>query len=446
MSYPKGEQPSRWTAVLSPITTVHSSEVGKVLLITLNFFILFTAYYMIKPIREGLILSMDSGAEIKSYAGGIQALAFMFLVPIYGVLASLFSGRGILIFVYIFVASTLLIFMALGMAGLPYIGVVFFLWVGMFNLLVISQTWSLCNDMYKEEQGKRLFPLIALGTNLGAVFGSQILSTQIHTLGLFWPMAIAAGLLFVCAVIVRLTVPDDFPAAKRLPLSQESPWKRLLGGFSLIAANRYLMLVALLILIINFVNTTSEYMLGKLVADHFKSQAALGLIAEADVGILIGAFFSRFFFWMNIIVVVLQLFLVSRIIRVLGPQTALFALPILALLSYSLILIIPILSIVMMVKLVENSTDYSLNNTAREMLFLPLTRVEKYKAKFATDTFFWRGGDALSSVAVAIMSSILGLGISAFAGLNAVVVLVWIVLVRRISIRQKAVLSESLKP
>jgi AAA family ATP:ADP antiporter len=435
MSDHSASKPGALTSVLSLVTNIKKGEAKRALALTLNFFLLFTAYYTIKPIREALILSLENGAEIKSNASGYQALAFMVIVPLYSALASRFSGRGILIFIYLFLTSNLLAFIYLSTISFQYLGVLFFLWVGMFNLLTISQTWSLCNDIYTEEQGKRLFPLIAFGAASGAVFGPLVFGSFTSSDNLTWPMVIAAVLLGTCSVLVRFATPVE--TAKRLPVSFGSTWKRISGGFGLVFTNRYLVLIAFLILIINLVNTNSEYMLGKLVAEHAKEQVAAGLAEGATVKMLIGSFFGRFFFWVNVIVLVMQLFVVSRIVKHFGVHAALFALPILALLSYSIILILPILPIIRVVKIMENATDYSLNNTSREILFLPLSRNEKYKAKIAIDTFFWRGGDALSNVAVRIITGIFGLGITAFAGLNAVLVIVWLFIVYRIMAYRK---------
>jgi AAA family ATP:ADP antiporter len=435
MSDHSDPKPGTLTGILSLVTNIKQGEAKRALALTLNFFLLFTAYYTIKPIREALILSLENGAELKSHASGYQALAFMVIVPLYGALASRFSGRGILLFVYLFLTSNLFVFMYLNAIAFPYLGLLFFVWVGIFNLLTISQTWSLCNDIYTEEQGKRLFPLIAFGAASGAVFGPLVFGSFTSSDNLLWPMLIAAVLLITCSVLVRLTTPTE--TAKRLPQSLGSTWKRMSGGFGLVFTNRYLVLIAFLVLIINLVNTNSEYMLGKLVAEHAKEQVAAGLADGATVKMLIGSFFGRFFFWVNLIVLIMQLFVVSRVVRHFGVHAALFALPILALLSYSIILILPILPIIRVVKIMENATDYSLNNTAREILFLPLSRDEKYKAKMAIDTFFWRGGDALSNVAVRIITGIFGLGITAFAGLNAVLVIVWLFIVYRIMIYRK---------
>lgn len=443
MTDPEEANPLGPSRILAPITTVHRGEARRALLLTLNFFLLFTAYYMLKPVRESLILSLQRGAEIKSYTSGLQAIAFAFIVPIYSKIAGRFSGRGLLTAVYLFLASNLVIFIALSTIEFEYLGIVYFVWVGMFNLFSISQTWSLCSDIYSPGQGKRLFPLIALGASSGAVFGSLVLGSLIKTKGVYWPLSIAAAILCLCSVLVFATAPKTSPIGNSD--DSDSFWRRLSGGMGIVAGNRYITYVALLILVANMVNTTSEYMLGKLVAEYAQDQASTGAISAESIPIVIGAFYARFYFWISILTLLLQLFIVSRVIRRFGIEAALFAVPLIAFFSYTIILITPILAVIRIVKIIENATNYSINNTARELLFLPLGREEKYKAKFAVDTFFWRGGDTLSGGAVFLMSGVMGLGIVAFAGINAVLVLFWMLIVRRISTSRRDLIKRELK-
>jgi ATP:ADP antiporter, AAA family len=432
--------------ILRPITLVRPDEVTRVLLFTLNFFLLFTSYYMLKPIRESLILSLSGGAEIKSFVSAIQAVTFIALVPIYSALVNRFSGRQVLVFIYVFLALNLLVFIGLGIAEFQYLGIAFFIWLGMYNLLIVSQTWSLCSDIYSPEQGKRLFPLLACGPACGGAFGSLVLVSEIRSHGVFGPMAVAAGLLLACAVLVYFITPklDSIAAKPSSPPAQKSSFKDLLGGLDLVFSNQYVLLVAGLVLIINFVNTTSEYMMGKLVAEHLREQIATGMVAGQSLSELIGIFYGKFYFWVNTLELFLQLFVVSRVVRIFGVRAALLALPILALCSYSLIFFFPFLAFLRLVKIAENGSNYSLNNTAREILFLPLTREEKYKAKFAVDTCFWRAGDALSGLSVLIIATLLGLGITVFAAMNIVLVAIWIFLVIRIARKRKKLLNPTI--
>ncbi len=427
-------------SVLSIITEIKREEIRPVLLLTCNFFVLFTAYYVVKPIREGLILSMSGGAELKSSATALQALAFILIVPLYSVLTRRFSGRGIIAFVYLFMAANLLGLMVLGLMRFHYLGVVFYLWVGVFNVLTVSQTWSLCNQLHTPENGKRTFALIAFGATSGAALGSLVLRSLIPVIGLFWPMAVAAALLVVSAVILWKGL-ASLDRATRFPLTpkeaEQGGLRRLLGGLWLVFTNRYIALIAALILVSNLINTNSEYMLGKLVRDHFSAQMAAGQAGGASLEALIGDFYARFFFWVNIIVLVSQALLVSRVIKHAGLGAALVFMPILALFSYTLVVFMPLLAVLRIVKIVENATDYSLHNTAREILFLPLSVEEKFRAKLAADTVFRRSGDALSRPAVYLIVERLGYGIAAFAGLNIALVVLWIALVWRIAVHHR---------
>ena len=126
----------------------------------------------------------------------------------------------------------------------------------------------------------------------------------------------------------------------------------------------------------------------------------------------------------NLVGFLLQLFVTSRVIRFMGVRGALFILPVLALVNYSIIAVAPILAVVRIGKILENSTDYSIQNTLRQALFLPTSREAKYKAKAAIDTFFTRAGDVVSA-------GFVGLGqatgsVPVFAGLNVGLTAVWL--------------------
>lgn len=436
----QGVNPSPLQRVVSIVTDIRRDEMRAALLLAFNFFVLFTAYYLVKPLREGLILSMNGGAELKSSATAMQALIFVLIVPFYSALTRRFSGRGMLAFVYLFMAANLLVLMGLGLMGFHYLGVVFYLWVGLFNVLTISQTWSLGTQLHTPEQGKRVFPLIAFGATSGAAFGSMVLKSIIPVMGLFWPMAIAAGLLVVSAAslffgFARVNTAVTFPLT---PVDTEPGGiKQLLGGLWLVISNRYIALIAGLILVSNLINTNSEYMLGKLVADYFREQMAAGNTGDASLGALIGGFYAEFFIWVNLAVLVSQALLVSRIIKHAGIGLSLVLMPILALFSYTLVVIMPILAVIRVIKVIENATDYSLHNTVREILFLPLTVEQKYRAKLAADTVFRRGGDALSRPAVFLIIEYWGCGIAAFAGLNIALVVIWLAIVWRIGVHHR---------
>ena len=184
--------------------------------------------------------------------------------------------------------------------------------------------------------------------------------------------------------------------------------------------------MALVILLLNWVNSAGEYILSSIVKHAAEAEVAAGRIGPGDQGRFIGAFFADYFQVVNIAGMVLQLFLVSRIVKFLGVPAALCILPVVALVSYGTAALIPSLAIMRWVKTAENSFDYSLMNTVRHMLFLPTTREEKYKAKQAIDTFVVRSGDVLAAGTVYLGTQVFTLGVSQFALVNVVLVLAWI--------------------
>ena len=141
--------------VLSIFTKVKAGEGVSALLLALNVFLLLGSYYLLKTVREPLILT-EAGAEIKSYAAAGQALLLLFVIPAYGAIAGRVNRVRLITWVTLFFVSNLAIFYVLGQAGL-HVGVAFFLWIGIFNVLVVAQFWAFANDVFTEEH-----PLMSL--------------------------------------------------------------------------------------------------------------------------------------------------------------------------------------------------------------------------------------------------------------------------------------------
>jgi AAA family ATP:ADP antiporter len=193
----------------------------------------------------------------------------------------------------------------------------------------------------------------------------------------------------------------------------------------MVLKDRYLLLVALLVLILNLVNTGGEFVLGKLVVNEATRQALTAADPVAFKQAFIGRFYGEYFTIVSLLGLLLQMFLVSRLFRWIGVRGALFVLPCLALGGYALIAVIPLLSIIRVAKVVENSCDYSIQNTARHALFLPTSREAKYKAKQAIDTFFWRAGD-VAQAGIVMLGAQLAFGVREYAAINVGFVLLWL--------------------
>jgi len=193
------DRPTVLVRVLRLFAPVRQGEGGTVLLMALNVFLLLTAYYIIKPVREALILS-EWGAEAKIYASAGQALLLLGVIPLYSRLADRMNVRRLISTVLVFFAVCLVAFYLLAMANVR-LGIPFYLWVGIFNMMVVAQFWSFANDYYTEEQGKRLFAIIGFGMSAGAVFGGFITKKLINPLGLYQLMLLSAALLIVSLLL-----------------------------------------------------------------------------------------------------------------------------------------------------------------------------------------------------------------------------------------------------
>jgi AAA family ATP:ADP antiporter len=361
-----------------------------------------------------------------------MAVVLVALVPAYGKLASRVDRMRLIGVVSSIFVANLVIFYLLGRLGVPHLGIAFFVWVGIFNLMIIAQFWSFANDVYSREEGERLFGLVAFGASLGAILGGRAANLLFHTLGAYNLLLLAAVLLAASVLLTAAVNRIESRAhdarsrdAAVAPLGRE-------GGFSLVLSNRYLLYIALLALVLNIVNTNGEYILGKTLseaADRLIAGGATGGLAPAEFKRdFIGTYYAGFFTWVNTVGAVVQLFVVSRLMQKVGVRAVLFVLPLIALGGYTLLLMAPVIGYIRAVKIAENSTEYSLQNTARHALFLPTSREAKYKAKSAIDTFFVRAGDVLSAGAVFAVTT-LALTTRTIAAINLVLVLVWILLV-----------------
>jgi ATP:ADP antiporter, AAA family len=407
---------------LSIFADVRAGEGLAALLLMFNVLLLLGSYYLLKTAREPLILT-EGGSSVKSYSSAAQAVLLMAVVPLYSFVSARVNRLKLVVGLTLFFASHLLAFQALGFGGVR-IGVAFYIWVGIFNLFVVSQFWSFANDLYTESQGKRLFPMIGIGASVGAVAGAQVAGWLFKTFQLspYSLMNIAAGVLALCAALVYAANRVETSRGEQVMNRHANQAIKGENGFRLVFASRYLRWIALLIVLLNVVNTTGEFLLGSMVE---REAQRLHSGDQASMRTYIGAFYGEYFFWVNLLGLLVQSLAVSRIFDTIGVRGALLILPCLALSSYSAMAMAPLLGVIRWAKTLENAIDYSLQNTVRQALFLPASRAEKYKAKAAIDTFFVRFGDVLQAGIVKVGGE-LAIGFAGFAWLNVALTVTWL--------------------
>ena len=259
---------------LNLFTVVRPGEAKTALLLALNVFMILMAYYILKTVREGLILG-EGSAELKSYLSAGQVVLLAFVVPYYGRLVAKFPRMKLINVVTIFFILCPPVFYLLAQFGIP-LGIIYFVWIGIFNLMVVAQFWSFANDVYSKEEGERLLVIVGLGASLGAVAGAAVADRLIEPFGVLQLMLIGAGVLALQLLLTNYI--DRVERGRRTP---EPRAKKVSGApaqnaFAMVFKTRYLLLMALMILLINWINTTGEYILGSIVKEQASAMVAGG--------------------------------------------------------------------------------------------------------------------------------------------------------------------------
>jgi AAA family ATP:ADP antiporter len=341
------------------------------------------------------------------------------VVNAYSALARRVGRQALIATVYLFFASNLVVFAVLARANVV-IGVPFFLWVGVFNMTAVSQFWSLAADVYTPEQGKRLFAVLGIGSSVGAVAGARV-AKSLAALGPAMLMTVAAALLVVCAgLFAWVGAREGSPGRKADESHHEEPLVHDHAA-GVLARDKYLLLIAALTLLLNWVRSNGDYLLDRTLLSGLPEAKSRGI----DPSTFVTSFKANYFEWVNLTGVLLQLFAVSRIMKRLGVRSALLFLPAVAFFEYGTFLVTPILSIFTVAKVAESSLEYSLQNTARQALFLVSSRVEKYVGKTVVDTVVVRAGDALTALLV-YAGSRAAVSMRVFAAFNLMLISVWI--------------------
>ncbi len=441
----------KWTLAdrfLKIFSDVRPGEAATALILLFDIFLLLTSYYIIKVVRDPLVLVSAEqdlqillnanlpewliriirerdfqGPQLKAVGAVCQALLLIGFIPLYSWFASKVKRVYFLTGVTAFFISNILLFYFLSLAKVPFLGLFFYVWVGIFNVSMIAQFWSFANDLYTKSEGDRLFPVIVIGQTAGAPVGALIAGRL-----KYWPpfqtILLTAGLLAVFLLLSLVVHFRETRTAKERPEvvpAKFEPMKRG-SGFKFVLKNPYVLLIGFLLLSLNTVNTTGEFILSDFIM--IKARA----ISPDNMNPVVQGFYGNFNLWMSLAALLLQAFLVSRIVKYTGIKGVILLLPLLAFGVYGVIGLGAGLAIVKWLKIAENATDYSVMNTGRAMLWLPTAREEKYKAKQTVDTFFVRFGDLAAAIIFITGTTVLGLGVTRVAGFNLLIVGVWLLL------------------
>lgn len=377
---------------------VNEGEWPALLLSVAYFFLLLLSYFMLRPVRDAM--GIARGTDDLPWLMSATLIAMLAVNPLYWWLVARMPRRTFIPAAYRVFGASLVIFYLLWMC-MPEqrtrIGHVFFVWLSVLNLLVVSIFWSFMADMFRTDQAKRLFGFVAVGGTLGAVCGAYATGRLVGGFELgSWPIKVEPiSMLLIAIVPLELavqcvkrlsrltgsaTVAD---AVVRLPPREPGPgiWQ----GIQLIAGSRYLMMIASYVMIYAITLTILYLEVNKAIERTYPDPAAR---TEA---------FADLDFWSQIATLLLQVFVTSRVIRSVGVGTTLAILPAVTLLGFAAMLLHPAVWVVFLFRVVRHSTHHAFDKPAREILFTRLGADEKYKSKAFIDTFIYRTGDQLGA-------------------------------------------------
>ena len=427
-------------------TEVRPGEGLTAVIMFANVFLILCAYYLVKPLRDGWIavspIKGFSSVEVKACTSFAQSVALIGAMALYARLATRLPRRELITRTTVFCISSLLVFWMLYHAQIAIAAIAFYIWVGILGMFVVSQFWAFAADLYPDERGRRIMPMIAIGGAAGAVAGSLGTEAVVRsnvldssTLLLLANIPLLASIALTALADARgPTGQGSHPPGPRPPaVPTATDGGKHIGVFALVSGNRYLLAVAGITLLTNWVITNGDNLLFLNVQNTLATDlAARGGVDAAAMQVLvregITAFYGSFFFWVNLCALGLQAFVASRLLKYGGFGATLLLLPVIALFSQSAMAIVPLLLVVRVMKTAERSTANSVNNTAQQVLWLPTTTEMKYKAKPAIDSFFVRVGDGLAALTVLFGLRVYGLETRSLFAFNVVLVVLWFLL------------------
>jgi AAA family ATP:ADP antiporter len=394
---------------MKSLTGVRRGELAPVGLLSLYLFLVVTSYYVIKPVRNSLFIER-LGADNLPYVYIATALFVGVIIAFYSRYADRVGRQALILGTIAFLVANLIFFWWLLRAGTLLTSGAFYIWAKLYPLLLVSQFWLLANELFTTAQAKRTFGLVGAGGILGGIAGSAIAGSFAAMVGSENLLLVSAGILGLCAVVLTVIDRVTEPVRPRPAVSRDRP---PVSAWGLLRESDHLRTIALILGLTVVVSTIVDWQFNKAIEFFVPGEDAKT------------AFFGRFFVFLNIASVAIQLLLTSLVLRVFGLGLALLLLPV-GLLTGSIgIIIHPGLWTAALAKGAEGSLRYSLDQSTRELLFLPLPTELKYRGKPLVDMVVYRGGTGLAGVIVLVATSVFSFGLREMAILASVLVALW---------------------
>jgi AAA family ATP:ADP antiporter len=379
---------SPWAARirLTDLLKVERQEAPVVAAGAAMFFLLFTGYFMLRPVRE--TMGIAGGVENLQWLFTGTFVATLLALPLFGWIASKVRRRHILAWTFAFFALNLVGF-AVGFVRDPdniWMARTFYVWLSVFNLLAISLAWSVLADLLAASEAKRLFAMIAGGASLGGLTGPILGTLLVAPIGHAGLLVLSAILLILSAVAAMWL--HRWRDRNPLPVEEIAPRNEPLGGHpfagaTAVARSGYLAAIALFVVLLAIVSTFLYFEQARLVAETFPDRTR-----QTQVFGMIDTFVQT-------CTILIQIFLTGRIADRFGIGVLLVTVPLVMAAGFLWLAVAPVFAVLAVIMIARRVGEYALVRPGREMLYTVAEPEEKYKAKNFIDTVVYRGGDAV---------------------------------------------------
>jgi AAA family ATP:ADP antiporter len=417
-------------SLLLKFVSARDDELAPMLWATAYGFAIQWSYYILRAVRDEISAADRGNLQI---LWTVVFLVMLVAVPAYSWTTTRFT-RGVFVPLAnrFFILNLVLFYLALALlpeGARPWIDRAFYVWASVFALFVVTVFWGFMADIFKNEQGRRLFGFIAVGSSLGGMLGSKLTASLVESLPAFTLLLVACVPLEVASWCVgvlhrRFGGGSDTTQAANRPIGG-SAW----SGIRVVFNSPYLLGIAGFIALMTYASTVMYFLQADLIGAAIQDRAARTVL------------FARIDFWANGLTLVLQAYFAARIIRWFGVGITLAALPVVAGLGFGWLGAAPLLGVFVVLQVIDRGVRYGLAKPAREILWTVVSREEKYKSKAFLDAAVYRGGDLVSVWAYAGMTAV-GLSVSAIALTAVPLAAVWAVVGFRLGRRQETLARE----
>lgn len=408
--------PSPFARFLSSLAPIEPNETRAVVAAFFLFFFMWAGYFAVRPVREtiGTLIGREQLANLWIVTWVVSLL----IIPLYGIVVARFRRSVFLPWTYGLVAVVLAgIGVALqGDQVNMLIGKFFYVFISVVNLFLISMFWSFLLELFEKEQTKRLFGVIAAGGSAGALAGPLVSDLSVSAIGNSGVLFLGAAMFVAAIFCQRLLLGIWTERASAANAAEDRPiGGNLFGGVTLILRSPYILAIAAYVVMISTVNTLLYFEQLRLVEITFADTTERTRV------------FARLDWIVQGLTVLSQIFLTGRIAKRFGVIALVTFVPIIMVGGFLALAVSGTFAVLAFVFVLRRACEYAFVRPGREMLWSPLDKETKYKAKNTVDVPIYRGADALSAQVNNFVASA-GFGASSVALLGAGVAAVWAVI------------------